>query len=152
MITRGGIQFFQNSKIVVQNEEYRFAFHPDYFIRGAYRRRDFDFPDFNWELVEGDLVLVPGITLMLTHGHSPGHQSIIIDLPKTGTIVLASDAAYTMENIENSTIPGVSFNSLLAFQAIKRIKATAERSRGQIFPGHDPMHWNSLKKLPQSYR
>lgn len=147
----GGIQLFPSAKIVVQTEEYRSAIYADYFTRGGYRKLDLNFPNFHWELIEGDEILVPGVTLTLTHGHTLGHQSMIVDLLETGTIILSSDAAYTMENIEKLTIPGIAVNSSLAFQAIKRIKVIALRSRGQIFPGHDPVFWKSLKKCPQFY-
>jgi N-acyl homoserine lactone hydrolase len=43
-------------------------------------------------LVDGDTELLPGLELIETSGHVPGHQSVLVRLPKTGAIVLTIDA------------------------------------------------------------
>ena len=35
-------------------------------------------------LVDGDVELIPGLNLIDTNGHVPGHQSVLLRLPKTG--------------------------------------------------------------------
>jgi glyoxylase-like metal-dependent hydrolase (beta-lactamase superfamily II) len=39
-------------------------------------------------------------------GHAPGHQSFLITLPKTGSIILTIDAAYTLDHWEEKALPG----------------------------------------------
>ena len=43
-------------------------------------------------LVDGDTELLPGLELIETSGHVPGHQSVLVRLPKTGAILLPIDA------------------------------------------------------------
>ena len=43
-------------------------------------------------LVDGDTELLPGLELIETSGHVPGHQSVLLRLPKTGTVLLTVDA------------------------------------------------------------
>ena len=43
-------------------------------------------------LVDGDTELLPGITLIETSGHVPGHQSVLVRLSKTGAVLLTVDA------------------------------------------------------------
>ena len=61
----GGNQFFTKSKFIVQKAEYRFAYYPDNFVasRHLYLENHFDYP-FDYELIEGDMELVPGVSLV----------------------------------------------------------------------------------------
>ena len=43
-------------------------------------------------LVDGDTELLPGLELIETSGHVPGHQSVLVRLPKTGAVLLTIDA------------------------------------------------------------
>jgi N-acyl homoserine lactone hydrolase len=95
--------------------------------------------------------LVPGVTLALAHGHMPGVLSLVVDLPEEGTIVLANDCIGLRENLEKMILSGVRWNSGLAYQAILRLKAIADRSHGRIWPNHDIEYWQRLKKSPQCY-
>lgn len=55
----------------------------------------YDF-NLNYELVEGDCELFPGIDLLFTPGHSPGHQSIFITM-EDGKFIIAGDAINILE-------------------------------------------------------
>jgi glyoxylase-like metal-dependent hydrolase (beta-lactamase superfamily II) len=44
-------------------------------------RIDFDDPEIEWHLLDGDSAPAPGIAAVLTPGHTPGHQSFVVDLP-----------------------------------------------------------------------
>lgn len=34
---------------------------------------------------------MPGLQAISTRGHAPGHQSLVVDLPNTGRVMLAGD-------------------------------------------------------------
>jgi glyoxylase-like metal-dependent hydrolase (beta-lactamase superfamily II) len=53
-----------------------------------------DFPGARIEQVAGDHEPVPGIRIFATPGHSPGHQSIVVDSPE-GPLLLAGQAVYS---------------------------------------------------------
>src|SRR5512135_801914 len=53
---------------------------------------DFDHPALRYRLIEGDTELRPGLTLLETSGHAPGHQSVLVRLPQTGPVLLTIDA------------------------------------------------------------
>jgi len=81
----GGVQFLPNAEFIVQRSEYRYALHPHSFNALVYNRTDFDFPSFNWRIIDGDQVLMPGLTIVLANGHSAGLQALVVDLPETGS-------------------------------------------------------------------
>jgi len=147
----GGVRFFPRSKIMVHRDEYRFAHNADPYAKGGYLLKDFDYPDLHWEFIDGDRQLVPGVTIILAHGHTPGVLSLVVDLPEEGTIVLANDCIGLQENLDKMILSGVCWNPGLAYQAILRLKAIADRSRGRIWPNHDMEFWKRLKKSPQFY-
>ena len=98
----GGLRLFDRSVPVwVQRRELAYgpADHPFPERHGMFRI-DFDDPEIDWRRLDGDGALAPGISAVLTPGHTPGHQSFVIDLPDGGGYVFAFDAADPTENIE----------------------------------------------------
>jgi N-acyl homoserine lactone hydrolase len=90
--------------------------------------------------------------VLRSDGHTPGHQSLLIDLPETGPVILAGDSCYWQEHIDAERPPGVVWNPTLAMHSIKRLKTLARLVGGRIFPGHDPAFWETVKQPPDFYR
>ena len=90
----GGAQLFPKSELVVQRDEYAYAHYPAPFFEGFYYRKNFDLPGYRWRLLDGDTELMPGVTALRTDGHTPGHQSLLVELPETGPVILAADFCY----------------------------------------------------------
>jgi N-acyl homoserine lactone hydrolase len=55
----------------------------------------FDFMNARFELLDGDVEVVPGLGIITTPGHTSGHQSVVVSTPDGRTDVLIGDAAYT---------------------------------------------------------
>jgi len=55
-----------------------------------------DGPGVRYEAVEGDHELVPGIRILATPGHAPGHQSLVVDQPG-GPVLLSGQAVYGLD-------------------------------------------------------
>lgn len=148
----GGAELFRKSAFVAQKDEYAYAQYPASFFAPFYYRKNFDLPGARWQLLEGDTELVPGLTVLRTDGHTPGHQSLLVELPETGPIILAGDCCYWQEHFERERVPGVVWNPTLALHAIKRLKTVARLTRARVFPGHDPEFWRTVKQSPDPYR
>lgn len=56
----------------------------------------FDFAGARFELVDGDAQIAEGVRVVATPGHTVGHQSVIVDTPDGG-VVMIGDAAYTAD-------------------------------------------------------
>jgi glyoxylase-like metal-dependent hydrolase (beta-lactamase superfamily II) len=46
------------------------------------------------ETVEGDRSIAPGVHLIATPGHTPGHQSVLVE-PDAGVVIIAGQAIYS---------------------------------------------------------
>ncbi len=148
----GGASLFPKSELIVQQDEYAYAHYPSSFFAPFYYRKNFDLPGYRWRLIEGDLELVPGVTILRSDGHTPGHQSLLVDLPESGPVILAGDCCYWQEHIDRERVPGVVWNPSQALHSIKRLKTIARLLNGQIFPGHDPAFWQKVKQAPDCFR
>jgi N-acyl homoserine lactone hydrolase len=148
----GGAELFARSELVVQRDEYAYAHQPAPFFAPFYYRKNFDLPGARWRLLDGDGQLVPGVTVLRTDGHTPGHQSLLVELPDSGPVLLAGDACYWQEHLEAERVPGVVWDPTRAYHAIQRIKTLARLLRARVFPGHDPAFWRTVKQSPDAYR
>ena len=142
----GGAELFPSSELIVQKDEYAYAHYPASFFAGFYYRKNFDLPGYRWRLLDGDTELAPGLTVLRSDGHTPGHQSLLVELPQSGPVILAGDACYWREHVERERVPGVVWNPTLALHSIKRLKTLARLTGARIFPGHDPEFWGSVQQ------
>ena len=87
-------------------------------------------------------------------GHTAGHMSLWIELPKGQPIILAGDAADLTENIIEEIAPGNcwQFQTELAIASIRKLKALAKKENALRWPNHDMNFWRSLKQFPEFYR
>jgi N-acyl homoserine lactone hydrolase len=148
----GGAELFPRSELIVQNDEYSYAHYPASFFAPFYYRKNFDLPGYRWRLLDGDTALAPGLTVLRSDGHTPGHQSLMVELPKTGPVLLTGDACYWREHFDKERVPGVVWNPTLALHSIKRLKTLARLTNSRVFPGHDPEFWRTVKQDPEGYR
>jgi N-acyl homoserine lactone hydrolase len=142
----GGAQLFPKSELVAQKDEYAYAHYPAAFFEPFYYRKTFELPGYRWRLLDGDTELAPGLTVLRSDGHTPGHQSLLVHLPQSGPVLLTGDACYWMEHVERERVPGVVWNPTRAFHSIKKLKTIARLIGARIFPGHDPEFWKTVRQ------
>ncbi len=104
-----------------------------------------------YRLIEGDEELAPGLTLLHTPGHSPGHLSVVLDLPETGPVVLAIDAIYSVVNRERGNYR-IGFDPAAGARSATRLIDIAGSRSAMLIYGHDPDQWPSLRHAPDRYR
>ncbi|MAS32542.1 MAG: MBL fold metallo-hydrolase [Anaerolineaceae bacterium] len=121
--------------------------------RYASIRPEWDQPMERIRLVDGDTKLLPGLELIETSGHVPGHQSVLLRLPKTGTILLAIDAVPFAEGFTRDAQDDGSNPDAEAIRAstIKLLDRVEQEPIDLVIFGHDTEQWETLKKAPEFY-
>jgi len=147
---------FPNAQVLVTRTEHAYAHAPDWFAAGAYIDADFIKPGVPWVLLEEqddgfDLYGDGTIKLWRTPGHAPGHQSIEVTLPNSGTFLLTVDAAYTLAHWNEEALPGFVASAVDAVRSVKRLRLLASRTDATVVTGHDPDQWATFKHAPEYY-
>ena len=127
----GNNKLFPNAKFVIQEKELAFARNPHPVFRGSYNPLFFESSDF--EVIEGEKEIVPGINVVPVPGHSPGSQAVLVDLENKKAAL--TGFCCVLENFEPPekvrkvwpVIPiGVSVNSLEAYDSMLKLKGMAD--------------------------
>lgn len=130
----GNNRLFPGVPLVVQRIEYQAAREAGYTIPEW-----IDFPGAEWRPVEGEVEVLPGIRVLPTPGHTPGHQSVLVSRGG-GVDVIAGQAVYDPDELdaEASTEPLDEIEAEQTSRSARRIKA-ADPNR--VFFSHDPRVW-----------
>jgi N-acyl homoserine lactone hydrolase len=149
----GGHDTFRGAELIVQREHYEFAKtsgHP----RLALMQAHWDHPELRYRLVDGDTTLVPGVELIATGGHVPGHQSLLLRLPETGVVILAIDAVIRADLFDpaGERAGPMDLDPAAARRSARRLAELARRERAALVVfGHDPEQWPTLRRAPEFY-
>ena len=147
----GGHDEFPGAEIVIQREHLEVAReHP----RFQATRTHWDAPGLHYRAVDGDTELLPGIELIATTGHKPGHQSVLVRLPETGPVLLAIDAIPRMDQRDPETRaigPADMDEANTRASTRKLMDLAAREGVTLIIHGHDPEQWKTLKLAPDYY-
>ena len=139
----GNVEAFPQTMLLVQKAEYEWpaplglrfkAEHPVTKLEGD---RD----------VFGD----GSVTIIATPGHTPGHQSLLVKLPKTGALVLSGDAVHFRENWDKRVTPGMNVDANQTQASMQKIADILAREKGQLWINHDKPQRDSLKMAPGFY-
>jgi N-acyl homoserine lactone hydrolase len=106
-----------------------------------------------WRVQTGEYTVATGVHALFTPGHTAGHMSLMIELPKGPPVILCGDAADLQENITDEIAPGYCWqdNDALAIASIQRMKAVAHAEKAQLWPNHDFAFFKALPQFP-NYR
>jgi len=90
-------------------------------------------------------------TLVSTPGHTPGHQSLLVKLPRTGAILLSGDLYHYPEERTAKTMPGFELDREKTTASRAIVEAIIERTHAQLWIEHDILGYARLKKAPAYY-
>ena len=89
----GGNRLFAGVPIHVQRAELETASAPDYLMEWV------EFEGATYVELDGAAEIVPGVRVLPTPGHTPGHQSVLVET-EDGLVVVAGDVAYRWEDFD----------------------------------------------------
>jgi N-acyl homoserine lactone hydrolase len=148
----GNHELFPHAEMIVQRSHYEFA-RSSTSLRFTLTRPHWDRPHLRYRLVEGDTELVPGVQLIETSGHVPGHQSLLVYLPETGPVLLTSDAVFRQRSFTpDRKEEARDLNAEDALASTHKLLNLAKKEQvSLVIFGHDGEQWPAIKKSPQFY-
>ena len=128
---------------MVQKKELEFAFDPHPMMTGAYQRELFE--GLNFDVIEGDRELIPGVRILFTPGHTPGTQSVAVETAAglavvTGFCCVAENfepkeaGVWKTDRAAEVIPPGIHTDMVQSYQSALKVKEMADI----IIPIHDP--------------
>ncbi len=137
---------FPDATFLVQRDHIAFARDHQQSFPGVY----WDIPELRYMPVDGRTRVAKGVEVVPTPGHAVGHQSLVVDLPETGRVVLCGDAAFTRENLERGETPALDPEA--AKQSLALIRSLVKEDLDRAFPSHDARAWAAWRHAPEAYR
>jgi N-acyl homoserine lactone hydrolase len=147
----GNANLFTAATLYIQQAEYDAAFGPE--------PAKFGFAPASYEkLRNSPVVKLNGdhdvfgdgsVKILSTPGHTPGHQSLLVRLPKTGAVVLSGDLAHFSDNFVNRRVPGFNFNQDQSRQSMDKVDAIVKAEHAQLWINHDVKQSAGIAHAPQ---
>jgi N-acyl homoserine lactone hydrolase len=138
----------QRARVVVQEDELKFAHSPHPIMANLYHRPFLDSVDFM--TIRGRCEIVPGIEVFPVPGHSPGAQAVVVATDQGKAVI--SGFCCMRENFEPPLevrgafpvlAPGIHTNAVDAFDNVQRLKGFADI----LIPQHD-QYFLDVERLP----
>jgi N-acyl homoserine lactone hydrolase len=146
----GNANLFTAATLYIQEPEYEAAFGANAakygFAPALYERLKAN----RTVKINGDLdVFGEGsVVILSTPGHTPGHQSLMVRLPKRGVVVLSGDMVHFEDNWVHRRVPTRNFDKEQSLQSMERVAKLLEANHGELWINHDKDQSARIPKAP----
>lgn len=148
----GNAMYYSNAKIYMQTPEYEVAFgeHPE---KAGFNPETYKSLKGNIEKISGDKDVFGDGTVVIksTPGHTPGHQSLFVNLPKTGPIVLSGDLYHFTKNRTKKRVPSFNFDKDQTLKSMEALEAFTKEKKAQFWIQHDLEQNKTVMHSPKFY-
>jgi N-acyl homoserine lactone hydrolase len=146
----GNANQFAASTLYMQTSEYDAVFGPE--------SKKFNLPVANFaKLRDAKVVKLNGdhdvfgdgsVMIKSAPGHTPGHQVLVVRLPKRGPVMLSGDMVHLLYSWNNRVVPGFNFDVAQSGLTIDAMKEYASKTGAQIWVNHDKEQHATIPKAP----
>ena len=129
---------FPNARYVVQRGEFDFGASPNERIRASYLPPNLQ-PITEaglWDFVEGDVEVTEGVSVAVTPGHTPYHQSVLLDGVGERAVFLA-DLCPTAAHVPLPWIMGYDVEPLVTLESKRALWSRAREEDWLLIFDHD---------------
>jgi len=147
----GGNDEIPNAQLVVQRREWDAGHDAEQIRKQFYNPRDYQL-GHDVLAVDGehDLFGDGRVVCLPTYGHTPGHQSLRLQLDHA-TVVLTADACYLRRTLEEMHLPSIVYDEEGMRRSLHALRALRDGG-ARLFYGHDPEFWAGVPQAPHAVR
>lgn len=147
----GNANLFTGARFYIQQAEYDAAFGPDAATKWNFEVTSYD------KLRASETVKLNGdhdvfgdgsVFIVSTPGHTPGHQSLLVRLPKTGPVILSGDMVHLQENWVERRVPSFNFDREESLKSMNRIAVIMQMTGAKLWINHDKAQSDKIPKAP----
>jgi glyoxylase-like metal-dependent hydrolase (beta-lactamase superfamily II) len=149
----GNVGLFPKATLLMQKEEYEAALGPD---AAKFGNNPQNYPTLGGNPAkqltgDHDVFGDGSVIIKRTLGHSPGHQSLFLKLPKTGNVLLSGDMVHFTDNWEKRRVPGMNFNKELSAKTMEEMDAFMKANKATLWIQHDLEQNAALPRAPHFF-
>ena len=89
------------------------------------------------------------VVIVSTPGHTPGHQSLFLDLEQEGPLMLTGDMYHMEESRENSRVPIFNHDVDQTLASMEVFETFAKEKGARVIIQHSTKDYNSLNPAPE---
>ena len=147
----GNANLFTAATLFIQKAEYDAAFGPDAAKFGFVPATYDALRSSKVVKLEGDADIFGdgSVRILSTPGHTPGHQSLLVRLPKTGAVVLSGDIAHFQENFTERRAPGFNYDKEQSLRSMAKVAQLMQDENAQLWINHDAKQNATIPHAPQ---
>jgi N-acyl homoserine lactone hydrolase len=140
----GNVDEFPDATLIIQRSEWDYAM--------TLQQKPFRI-ERKVQLVEGnkDLFGDSSVTVLSTPGHTPGHQSLLVHLNRTGNVVLSGDLAHFQSNWDHRQVPGFNYDMARSLASMEAIARILNERHAQLWINHDKPSSDARRHAPEFY-
>jgi len=126
---------FKGARVIVQESESEAAKAPLYTVP------EWAFPaGINLTLIEGDEEIAAGVRVVSTPGHTPGHQSVLIDGTVEGRTIICCQASWNVNSFGAATLGDDGWDQAAGAASLEKLHAL---NPDRVLLSHDWEEWSS---------
>jgi N-acyl homoserine lactone hydrolase len=88
------------------------------------------------------------VVMINTPGHTPGHHSLLVQLPQMGPVLLSGDLAHFHENYDGNGVPSFNTDRSETLASLDRFKKIAANLKATVVIQHDARDVGKLPAFP----
>jgi N-acyl homoserine lactone hydrolase len=128
---------FRDSTIFVQRAEIEAARAPLYTVP------EWAFPDgVSLTAIDGDLDVADGVRVISTPGHTPGHQSVLIEDESGTRTIVCCQASWNIQSFDEGTLGDDGWDQEVGVRSLEKLRALNPH---RVVLSHDADEWHSLR-------
>jgi N-acyl homoserine lactone hydrolase len=140
----GNVDEFPTATLIMQRTEWDYAM--------TQSPKPFN-PAHTHQLVQGDTDLLGdgSLVILSTPGHTPGHESLLVHLQKTGYIVLSGDVVHFQSNWDHRRVPSFNTDSAQSVASMNKVARVLADKHAQFWINHDKPSSDARRHAPAFY-
>lgn len=139
--------------LIIQEAEYDAVFNNGSDLPGVDASLVENLKDAERLLIRGDHdVFGDGrVRIISTPGHTPGHQSLYVDLSNTGPVILSGDLYHFAISRRDRRVPSFNYDRDSTLTSMDRLEKLAQETGAALWIQHELALFETLKKAPAYY-
>ena len=88
------------------------------------------------------------VIMLYTPGHTPGHHSLLVKLPKMGAVLISGDLMHFRENYDTNGVPTFNTDRSQTLASLERAKKIVTGTKATVIIQHDARDVDKLPAFP----